>query len=148
MAAFRFDWPAHLTSLNREMERLLEHLGGSKPPSARFCPTVLQPAVDIYETGDEVVVVMELAGIQEEDIELTVDRNTLVIRGQRQEPRSGPPRLYHHMEICYGPFQRELLLPSLVDAEAARVSYRDGMLEITLPKALQARTRHIPVKTR
>lgn len=143
------DWSGHFSSINREMERLLDHLGGSKPPAARFCPTMLEPAVDVYETMEEVVVVMELAGLQaEDDVEMIVEGTSLSIRGERVDPRMGNPRTYHSMEICYGPFDRTLVLPTTVDADGASVSYRDGLLEITLPKSPQAKARRIPIKAK
>ncbi|MBI2917006.1 MAG: Hsp20/alpha crystallin family protein [Chloroflexi bacterium] len=143
------DWTAHFSSINQEMERLLDHLGGSKPPAARFCPSMVELAVDVYETMEEVVVVMELAGLQaEDDVELIVEGASLSIRGQRKDPRMGAPRTYHSMEICYGPFDRSLVLPTTVDADGASVSYRDGLLEITLPKSPQAKARRIPIKAR
>lgn len=145
---YPIDWTTHFSSINREMERLLHHLGGSKPPSARYCPTMLEPAVDIYETMEEVVVVVELAGLQDEDVELVVEGTNLTLRGQRRDPRPGNPRTYHYMEICYGPFDRSLLLPSPVDADNARFSYRDGLLEVTLPKSTRAQARRVPVKTK
>lgn len=143
------DWTAHFSSMNREMERLLDHLGGSKPPAARFCPTMLDPSVDVYETMEEVVVVMDLAGLQaEDDVELVVEGVSLSIRGERRDPRMGSPRTYHSLEICYGPFDRSLVLPTTVDADGASVSYRDGLLEITLPKSPQAKACRIPIRAK
>ncbi len=144
---YPIDWSAHFSSINREMERLLDHIGGSKPPAARFCPTMLEPAVDVYETMEEVVVVLDLAGLQDGDVELVVDGTNLTIRGERRDQRLGNPRTYHYMEICYGPFDRSLVLPCLVDADGAKASYRGGLLEVVLPKSQEAKSRRIPIKT-
>ncbi len=105
------------------------------PPGApRFCPPLIEPAVDIFETESEVVVVAEIPGISELEVEITVEGRMMYLSGERKPNQGRPGRLYSQMEISHGPFRRELLLPAEVDAEEARAEYERGMLEITLPK--------------
>lgn len=112
------------------------------PPGApRFCPPLIEPAIDIYETEREVVVVAELAGISEEDVEVTVSGRTLTMDGERKPRRGRPGRLYSQMEISHGPFHREVLLPAEVDAKEARAEYSHGLLEIVLPKVRRRTSR-------
>jgi len=130
--------------LQREMERYLAHFhrAGKRPTilfaqQAQHMP-VWTPAVDMYETDDAIVVLLDLAGIDAEQTEVHAEPQLLTVRGVRLE-RHAPyaqneQRSYHALEIPYGRFERTLRLPPGTDTESAHASYRDGLLEITLPK--------------
>ncbi len=141
-----FEWPSSMTATQKELERWLEHLGNTKPPRAVFAPRVWEPPVDIYETEQEIVVLADVAGASQE-MEVVVDSNTLVIRGERKEGLLETRRTYHQMEIPRGPFERGILLPATVDTEQIKVSYEDGILEIVLSKMPEVHTHKIKVKT-
>jgi HSP20 family protein len=116
------------------------------PPGApRFCPPMLEPAVDVYDTDDQVVVLVELSGIADQEVEISVEGRVFTLRGERLARQGHPGRLYSQMEICFGPFERVLTLPAEVDADGARASYLDGFLEITLPKARRQVSRQVRV---
>jgi HSP20 family protein len=95
-----------------------------------------RPAVDCFETSDprELVVVVELAGIDPASLELAVEERALTISGHRSRPRV-PGQVYQQAEIDYGPFERRLSLEHDVDPDAASASYESGLLRITLPIA-------------
>jgi len=95
-----------------------------------------RPNVDSYHTDDphELVVIVELPGVDPQSLSLVVGERTLVIAGERRRDRSGG-RVYQQMEIEYGPFQRQVRLVEEVDAERARGRYEQGILTITLPVA-------------
>lgn len=94
-----------------------------------------KPLTDVYETDEEVVIVMDIAGISVNDVKLTLqDQRLLIIRGIRRERSNDEKRHYHKMEIDFGPFQRKIDLPSRIDPERATNSYSQGFLEIRLPK--------------
>lgn len=119
------------------------------PPGApRFYPPLIEPATDVYETDEDVIVILELAGIADQEVEILVDGRDLTVRGERAALQGRPGRLYSQMEICFGPFERALLLPSEVEPDAARASYRDGFLEIVLPKAKRQVTRQVRIVAR
>ncbi len=118
------------------------------PGSPNFSVALIEPAVDVYETDDSVVIMVEIAGIAEAEIELEVEGMGLTIRGVRKSVREGPRRIYSQMEICDGPFQRDLLLPAEVNAEAAAAVYKDGMLELSLPKAAPTLSRRLNIVVR
>ena len=84
MVQFRRDWLTRMDMMQREMDRLLDHLAGSKPPQVKFSPSAWQPAIDVYEMENEIVVAVELAGVKENDREILIDRNTFTIRGERK----------------------------------------------------------------
>ena len=146
---FRQEWIGDIDKMQREMSRLLDHIAGTKPPMARFSPTVWEPAIDLYENDDELVVTVELAGVKEIDFQIMVDRNTLTIRGERRmvlpSSRAGAN---HRMEIARGPFERSLVLHASIDAASARASYEDGLVQITLPKVKKRRAVIVGIKVR
>lgn len=135
MAFFGPSWMRDIDAIHREMERLLDHYAGSKPPSVLFAKRGFEPAVDVYETDDAVVIVAELAGVDCERIDVALHQQVLSIRGERIAPGSGRKRSYSQMEINSGPFERVIRLPIAVDSDGATARYADGMLEITLPKS-------------
>jgi HSP20 family protein len=145
MRGFQSDWLNVTQGMQREMERLLDYIGSSKPPSVYF-GQIWEPAVDIYETATEVVVVAELAGVDQNDIEIVADGNSLVIRGQRREVAPRGRKNYYQMEIHAGPFERRIRLPARIDPEKTKASHENGMLEIVLAKARPEQIIHVSVK--
>ncbi len=137
------------TDIFSDFERIRERMEQAwrqvlGPPGApRFSPPLIESPVDVYETDEEVVVVVEIAGILEEEVEIVVDGKVLVLSGERKPSIGRPGRLYSQMEICHGPFRRELLLPADVNPDEARAEYSQGMLEIVLPKVTRRISRQV-----
>ena len=103
------------------------------------------PACDILETRDAVVLRAELPGMRQQDIEIHVADNVLTLRGDRQfEKREGDLE-YHRIERSYGTFARSFTLPRNVAADRISAAYRDGVLEVTMPKREDALPRRIKV---
>lgn len=104
------------------------------------------PLVDIYQTDNtEIVMKMELAGLRREDIQLTIENNTLTVRGERKRDEGVADEAYHRMERTFGPFSRTFTLPNTVDAGNVRAEYREGVLTLRLPLREEARARQIEV---
>ena len=120
-------------NIQREME-WLEKVVSRKPPTVRFSPRTWQPAIDVYETDEEVVVLVELAGVNQDEIEVLVQSNILIVRGERRDIKQGIKRTYSQMEVLWGPFERDIALPANVDAERVKAFYEAGFLEVILPK--------------
>ena len=148
MVEFSHNWQDHMGAMQSEMERFLERFSSSKPPAVRFSPQAWEPATDIYETEEEVVVIIDLAGVSSLDLSLAVENNVLFIGGQRQDKRPECKRSYCQMEIAWGPFQRALPLPTRVDGDGASAEAHDGLVEVFLPKVKDSNTRSIIVKVR
>lgn len=147
MIEVRSDWRTQMDLMQRQMDRLLDHMAGSKPPRVRFSPLVWEPAIDVYETEKAVVVVVELAGVTEADFGVTVDRDVFTIRGFRN--RAAAPagkRAYHQMEIASGSFRRSIRLPAIIDAENVKATYGEGLVEVVLPKPRAKPARKIRVQ--
>ncbi len=118
--------------------------------SLRRPETGFSPPVDVYETETEVVVRMEIAGIDPTTIDIVImqDKQLLVIRGRRTDPAAGEPRKYHNMEIECGRFSRQIRLPRTVDQNGTSAHYEDGFLVVTLPKSAPAvaEPRSVPIE--
>jgi HSP20 family protein len=101
-----------------------------------------RPAADIHETSDAILVKMELAGMREEDIEVTLYEDALVVSGSRDDDVVQDEQVYYHeAQIRYGPFRAEILLPGPVSREGVDARYENGFLRVTLPKLVSAPTR-------
>ena len=131
--------------IRERMEQAWQQVLG--PPGApHFRPALIEPPTDVYETDECVIVVSEMAGISEEEVEITVDGRVLILSGERKPAGGQQGRLYSQMEIGHGPFRRELLLPAEVDADEAKAVYSQGMLQIELPKvSRRASRRHLKI---
>jgi HSP20 family protein len=147
MVELRSDWTEIVVTMQREMERLLDDFSSRKPPSVRFSPRTWAPAVDVFETADEVVVLFELAGVKEEQIEVEVYGKELIVRGERQDVKQGISRSYTQMEILWGPFERKITLPAAVEVERTKAFYENGFLEIVLPKSKPQVRRRVEIKS-
>ncbi len=96
-------------------------------------PSLWSPPTDLYETHDRFVVRMEIAGMREEEFEVAFDNNILFISGSR--PDLAERRAFHQMEIRFGKFAAAIAIPGAVDVDDARAEYKDGFLNVILPKA-------------
>lgn len=138
-------WINTFDELQREMERYLQHVAQKKPHAVMFSRRTWQPAVDVYETADSVVVLVDLPGVAQEEINLIVGRNSLTVQGERRDTGERKDRTYISLEIPFGPFERTVEFPSAVDPERATASYRAGFLEVVMPKVGAAAPRRIAV---
>jgi HSP20 family protein len=103
------------------------------------------PAVDIYETGDALVVEAELPGIDPKDIDVTVDDGVLTVKGERRHEREVTEENYYRVERAYGVFQRSVRLPAETEADEVKASYESGVLRIMVPKAEPMKPTAVPV---
>jgi HSP20 family protein len=94
--------------------------------------TTWSPPTDVYETEENCVIKVEVAGMRDEDFEVAFENNILVIRGHR--PDRNEKRAYHQMEIRFGRFEIAVEIPVVIDIERAVAEYKDGFLVIMLPK--------------
>lgn len=146
MIQLRGSFGGDFQEIQREMERFLEHLSHGKKPVSLPIACGWHPPVDMYETPHEVMVLVEAAGIRQEDVELLVDGRTLLIRGERPNRARGSLQVYHLLEIGCGLFERSIELPVPVDPERAEAHYENGFLEISLPKVDVAVSRRVNIK--
>jgi HSP20 family protein len=131
-----------LANMRAEMDRVFESTFGtfsrSPAPLSRW-----NAAVDVYQDKDQFTVVVELPGLKKEEIEISLHDDTLTISGERKREESSEQEFL--TERSYGKFQRSLTLPSAVDAEAVKANYKNGLLQVVLPKAEQTKPKQIEV---
>lgn len=107
------------------------------------------PPADVSETGDAYTVTVEIPGLRKEDIQLSVHENMLTLRlNKPQLQPEDKSRTYSHVERFYGTFERQFGFASSIDADGVKATYKDGVLEIVLPKAANARKRSIEVEVK
>ena len=90
------------------------------------------PPTDVYETAENLIIKVEVAGMRDEDFEVAIEKNILMISGSR--PDQNERRAYHQMEIMFGKFEIGIQLPVHIDIDHALADYKDGFLTITFPK--------------
>ncbi len=132
--------------LNEELEFLFNsYIKGLRSP---FMPSERgwKPLTDMYETSEEIVVVMDIAGITTRDIKPHLEGKFLILRGIRREHPTDSKRKYHKMEIDFGPFERRIELPGPVDPDGVTARYSQGFLEIRLPKKEAPPSRSVEIK--
>ena len=103
-------------------------------------------AVEMEETATELVVRVEMPGVEKENCSIQVIGNTLFVRGVKQSIRETPSSTYYVVERAYGSFERSITLPKNVESDKAQATYVNGVLVIRLPKAISETIRNIPVE--
>ena len=106
------------------------------------------PAIDIYEKDNVITVKADIPGAHPEDVKLSVEGNLLTIRGERKEENETKKENYYQLESSYGTFQRTVELPADVKAEAAKATYKNGILKVELPKAESHKKKEIAIDIR
>jgi HSP20 family protein len=106
------------------------------------------PAVDMYQTDNEVVVKVALPGIKADEVQLNVTGEVLTIKGETKQENETKEKAYHIREQRWGTFERSLVLPTEVVADKAKADFENGILTITLPKAEEVKPKTINIKTK
>ena len=140
-----WDPSGDVAAIRQEMNRLFESLLGQGPRSVQPVERTWAPPMDVCETQADLRMLVELPGIPQSQIQIEIAEGVLTIRGERHPDPAFPQDQLIRLERRYGPFHRSLNLPSTVDAEGVRATYRDGVLEIRLPKRPEATPRIISV---
>jgi HSP20 family protein len=104
------------------------------------------PALEMYEKSDKFIVRLEVPGLKKEDIDISFTGDTLTVTGERKIESEVKDEDYYSCEFSYGKFSRSLTIPSGVKAEKVEASYENGILEITLPKAEEAKPKKVEIK--
>jgi HSP20 family protein len=104
------------------------------------------PPVDIFERQDHLVIRAEVPGVQKEDMDVRIENGVLTLHGERKQETDLKEENAHRMERVYGAFTRSFSLPTSVDAAKVTATYRDGVLEVTVPKAETAKPKSIEIK--
>jgi HSP20 family protein len=106
------------------------------------------PAVDLYQTDDEVVVKATIPGFKADDVHISVTGDMLTLKGEYNEKEDAKEKAYHMREQRYGAFERSINLPVRVVADKAKAEFEDGILTVSLPKAEEVKPKTITVKAK
>ena len=131
----------------RELNTLDERMGRffGKDWNAPLSTTAWNPSVDIFENDNEVVIKAELPGMAAKDIEVRLENNVLVLKGERRFEKEAKEENYHRIEREYGSFSRSFALPTAVNGDKVTAEYKDGVLKIVLPKKEETKAKPIKV---
>ena len=142
MAITRWDPFREVVALQNRMNSLFREMNEGDNPltTASFVP-----AVDIYEDAKKVVLKLEVPGMEEKDLDVRVENNTLTVRGERKFEKDEKEENFHRIERRYGSFYRAFTLPTTVDTESVKASYDAGVLKLELSKKPEAQPKQIKV---
>ncbi len=103
------------------------------------------PAIDVYDSKDNFVVKADLPGLNKEEIEVSIEDDTLILKGEKKQESETKEQNFYRSERLYGSFFRAIALPATVDPSKVVAEYKDGVLKLTLPKKEDARPKQIKV---
>lgn len=133
-----------LAEIQGEMNRLFEGFFGRTAPVGGL-DRMWAPPVDMYETKDEVLVTVEVPGVNEKDVHLSITGDLLTIKGERAQGHEVKEDSVFRTERWYGRFERTLPLPMPVQADKVKATYRDGVLTVKLPKTEEIKPKEIKI---
>lgn len=139
MSLSHFDPLANLRLFEDAFTRILSEPDSGRPWS---------PAVDIFETDNELVLQADLPDVEQKDIDVRVENQTLTISGERKFEKDAGTKGYHRIERSYGKFTRSFAVPPVFDTENITAEYKNGVLRVALPKKEAAKPRQIKVEVK
>jgi len=128
-----------MMSMREEIDRFFE-----EPQSVRTGS--FHPSVSIRETEKDLVIEADIPGVKDEDVDIEIEDNKVIIRGERKSKDESKGQDYYHIESSYGSFSRIIGLPSYVDSNQAEAEIKNGILEIKIPKVESRKAKKIPLK--
>jgi HSP20 family protein len=146
MALVRFEPFRELAALQNEMGRWMSTLAGGTTPGNGQSSTWL-PAVDVWETENELVLSFDLPGIPEDKIAVELDDNVLTVSGERERTQEHTNERFYRFERRFGSFSRSVTLPAGVSESDITANYKDGVLEVRVPKPEEQKPKRIQVGT-
>jgi len=141
----RWEPLCEMMTLREAMDRLLDD-AFTRPIGTNGGSTM--PAIDLYQTDDEVVLKAALPGLKADDVQITVTNDVLTLRGEFKWENNHKDATYHIREQRYGSFERSVALPVDVQTDKAKADFQNGVLTITLPKAESVKPKTINIKAK
>jgi HSP20 family protein len=141
-----------LQSLRNEVERIFDDFfdGSSSPLLERrtFGPSLFTPALDMKETDANLVVEVELPGLEAKEVDVQVEDGTLVLRGERKQEKEEKTKQWHRSERYWGKFERRVALPEYADVEKIDATCKNGVLTVVVPKKAGVKPKAINVRVK
>jgi HSP20 family protein len=132
-----------LVTMRDDMDRLFEIFFGRQPQAM---DELWRPSIDIEENNGNLMVRAEIPGMSKDEIKVSVKEDLLKISGERKQENETKDKTFHRIERSYGKFERFIRLPSEVDADKVKASYKDGVLNVTLPKPESMKPKQVDVE--
>ncbi|HLC21294.1 MAG TPA: Hsp20/alpha crystallin family protein [Candidatus Methylomirabilis sp.] len=150
MAIVRWDPFRDVTTLQDRMNRLFDQaLSRTRADEEEgLTASTWAPAVDIFETADSIVMKAELPGVSRDNIDIQVRDNTLTLKGERKFEREVKDENYLRIERSYGAFHRAFGLATVIQQDQIKAVFKDGVLEVTMPKAEEAKPKQVKVEVK
>lgn len=146
-AIVRWDPFKEITTLQERMNRVFDEVWGRRPRAEEdYLSSAWIPAVDVRETRDALEIQVEVPGIDPKDVQVAVENGILVIKGSRNFEKATEGETYHRVERAYGSFERSFTLPTNIDPEKVKATYKFGVLHLSLAKREEAKPRSISIK--
>src|SRR6478672_1298683 len=133
------------STLQERVNRILRESFSPGSPEEALTTSNFAPPVDVYEDEHNITLKIEVPGIDEKDINISIENNTLTVRGERRFEKDEKEENFHRVERMYGSFTRSFTLPNTVDAEQVSAHYEKGVLKIRLAKKAEAKPKLIKV---
>ncbi len=146
----RREYEDPFTGFQREMNRMFDSFFrdfGLAPSTAGEGLAEFEPRVNVKEKKDKIEVTAELPGMKEDDVELSLDGNNLVLKGEKKHERESEEEGYHFVERSYGSFYRRIPVPAEIDEDNVEAEFKDGILNVSLPKTETGKQKSIKVKS-
>ena len=141
----RWDPFREFVTIQDRMNRLFRDSYGTQGPEEALTNTTFAPPVDVYEDEHNVTLKIEVPGIDEKDIDVQIENNTLTVHGERKYEKEEKEENYRRVERQYGSFTRTFTLPTTVDQDSVQADYDKGVLKIKLAKKAEAKPKQIKV---
>jgi HSP20 family protein len=135
-----------LERMRREIDRVWDSFFGEKPLMKAGEVGEWLPSLDVAETNNDIVVKAEIPGMDPKDIDISLSNDILTIKGEKKQEKEEKEENYHLIERSYGKFVRSVRLPGEVKSAKINASYKDGVLNITLPKSEEAKKKEVKIK--
>ncbi len=145
MAIIRWDPFRDLVTMREKMNRMFEDAVAARGEEKDMIQGSWAPAIDIYETENELILSAEVPGIDEKDIEIRIEEGTLTLKGERKFEEEARQENYHRIERAYGSFSRSFSLPPYIDQENVHAEHADGVLKIHMPKKPESKPKTVRI---
>lgn len=146
MSLVRWSPARELWNMQSEFDRFFNRFLERDAPETSYRLGAWEPAVDISETDEEYLIHADLPGLAKDDVKINYEDGVITIRGEKKQEKEEKKKNYHRTERSYGVFERSFRLPNRVEIGKVEAKFKDGVLELRLPKAEEARPKEIPIR--
>ncbi len=146
MSIVRWSPARELLGFQNEVNRVFDHFFGRDPLETSYRRSAWEPSVDIGESEEDFLVTADLPGLTKDDVKISYEDGVITLRGEKKQEKEEKGKNYHRVERSYGQFERSFRLPTRIDVGKIEAKFKDGVLQLRLPKVEEAKPKEIPIK--